>query len=300
MGESACGKSVSSLSVMRLLPKNISKIAHGEIWWRDRNGKIRDLVKASEKEMRRIRGNEIAMIFQEPMTSLNPVYNVGDQIAEVITLHLKKSKNEALVMAEEILFNVGIPEPGKRLESYPHELSGGMRQRVMIAMALSCDPHLLIADEPTTALDVTIQAQILDLIKELQTNRHMSVLFITHDLGVVAEVAERVIVMYAGQVVESAGTRITMKKPLHPYTQGLLASLPRLSQELDESERLKVIPGNVPDAALPPPACSFHPRCFYMESGRCDTIAPTIEWRDDGHQVRCLRWSEILEMEHVD
>ena len=299
VGESACGKSVSSLSVMRLLPKNIANIANGEILWRGRDGEIRDLVKASEKEMRRFRGNEIAMIFQEPMTSLNPVYSVGDQIAEVITLHMKKSKNEALEMAEDILLNVGIPEPKKRLSSYPHELSGGMRQRVMIAMALSCDPSLLIADEPTTALDVTIQAQILDLIKELQTERDMSVLFITHDLGVVAEVAERVIVMYAGQVVESADTLITMKKPLHPYTKGLLASLPRLSQELDESERLKVIPGNVPDAAFPPPACSFHPRCPYMESGRCDTMTPTIEWRGEDHQVRCLRWPEILETEYA-
>jgi oligopeptide transport system ATP-binding protein len=300
VGESACGKSVSSLSVMRLLPKNISRIANGEIRWRGRDGKIHELVKVSEKQMRRFRGNEIAMIFQEPMTSLNPVYSVGDQIAEAITLHTKKSRNEALDMAEDILLNVGIPEPKKRLSNYPHELSGGMRQRVMIAMALSCNPSLLIADEPTTALDVTIQAQILDLIKELQEKRNMSVLFITHDLGVVAEVAKRVIVMYAGQVVESADTRITMKKPMHPYTKGLLASLPRLSQELDESERLKVIPGNVPDAAFPPPACSFHPRCSYMESGRCDTISPAIEWSGNDHQVRCLRWSEILENENAD
>jgi len=295
VGESACGKSVSSLSIMRLLPKNIARIANGEILWKTQGGKIIDLVKVPERRMRRYRGNDIAMIFQEPMTSLNPVYTIGDQIAEVITLHMKKTKKEALALAEQMLIGVGISEPKKRLDSYPHELSGGMRQRVMIGMALSCNPSLLIADEPTTALDVTIQAQILDLIKDLQAIRNMSVLFITHDLGVVSEIADRVVVMYAGRVVESGLKRVVMKKPLHPYTQGLLLSLPRLSQEISESMRLKVIPGNVPDAASPPPACSFHPRCAFMRPGLCDAMDIEIEWTRPDHQVRCHRWAEIVD-----
>lgn len=294
VGESACGKSVSSLSIMRLLPKGIARIANGEILWKTQDGKTLDLVKVPERQMRRFRGNDIAMIFQEPMTSLNPVYTVGDQITEVITLHMKKTKKEALEMAEQMLVSVGISEPKNRLDCYPHEMSGGMRQRVMIAMALSCNPSLLIADEPTTALDVTIQAQILDLIKDLQNLRNMSVLFITHNLGVVSEVADRVLVMYAGRIVESGLKKDIMKKPLHPYTKGLLYSLPRLSREIPQSARLNVIPGNVPDVASPPSACSFHPRCTFMQPGLCDTVDIQIEWSGPNRQVRCHRWAEIF------
>lgn len=299
VGESACGKSVSSLSIMRLLPKNIARIANGEILWKTQDEKVLDLVKVPERQMRWYRGNDIAMIFQEPMTSLNPVYTTGDQLAEVITLHMKKSKKEALEMAEQMLLSVGIAEPKKRLDNYPHELSGGMRQRVMIAMALSCNPSLLIADEPTTALDVTIQAQILDLIKELQAIRNMSVLFITHDFGVVSEIADRVVVMYAGQVVESGLKKAIMKNPLHPYTKGLLMSLPRLSQGFADSARLKVIPGNVPDAASPPSACSFHPRCTFMRPGLCDAVDIEIEWCRRDHQVRCHKWAEIFDNDRI-
>lgn len=295
VGESACGKSVTSLSIMRLLPNGIARIANGEILWNTRNGKVIDLVKITEKQMRRCRGNDIAMIFQEPMTSLNPVYTVGDQIIEVISLHMKKNKKEALDMAEEMLVNVGISEPKKRLNCYPHEMSGGMRQRVMIAMALSCNPSLLIADEPTTALDVTIQAQILDLIKELQKMRKMAVLFITHNLGVVSEIADRVLVMYAGRVVEAGPKKEIMKNPFHPYTRGLLNSLPRLSREYPQTSRLNVIPGNVPDAVLPPKACSFHPRCSNQQSGLCDTVDVKIELVAPNRQVRCHKWLEILD-----
>ncbi|MER3483730.1 MAG: dipeptide ABC transporter ATP-binding protein DppD, partial [Meiothermus sp.] len=218
VGESGSGKSVTSLAMMRLIPNPPGKIVSGSMLFRGKDGKVKDLVKEDEASMRKIRGNDIAMIFQEPMTSLNPVYTVGDQIAEAIVLHQGKSKKEALEQSAEMLDLVGIPEPRKRLSNYPHQMSGGMRQRVMIAMALSCNPSLLIADEPTTALDVTIQAQILELMKKLQQEIGMSILFITHNLGVVAEMADRVVVMYAGRAVEEADVTPTFKNPLHPYT----------------------------------------------------------------------------------
>lgn len=293
VGESGSGKSVTSLAAMRLIPMPPGKIVHGEILFRGKDKVVKDLTKLSEAEMRKIRGNDIAMIFQEPMTSLNPVYTVGDQIAEAIVLHQGKSKKEALEMAADMLDLVGIPEPKKRLSNYPHQMSGGMRQRVMIAMALSCNPSLLIADEPTTALDVTIQAQILELMKKLQDEIGMSILFITHNLGVVAEMADRVVVMYGGRAVEEADVVTTFKKPLMPYTMGLLNSIPRLDRAAEHKERLEAIPGNVPNPLYMPAGCAFHPRCKYFQAGRCDQEIPPLEDAGDGHMVRCVRWAEI-------
>ncbi|WP_457630622.1 ABC transporter ATP-binding protein [Oceanithermus sp.] len=295
VGESGSGKSVSALAMMRLIPTPPGKIVEGEILFRGKDGVEKDLVKLPEPEMRKIRGNDIAMIFQEPMTSLNPVYTVGDQIAEAIVLHQGKSKKEALELAADMLDLVGIPEPTKRLKNYPHQMSGGMRQRVMIAMALSCNPSLLIADEPTTALDVTIQAQILELMKKLQEEIGMSILFITHDLGVVAEMADRVVVMYAGRAVEEADVVSTYKDPLHPYTMGLLNSVPRVDESAVKQERLEAIPGNVPNPLFLPPGCAFHPRCKYAVPGVCDQDVPALEDAGNGHMVRCFRWQEIRE-----
>ena len=295
VGESGSGKSVSALAMMRLIPIPPGKIAAGEILFRGKDGVQKDLVKLPEQEMRKIRGNDIAMIFQEPMTSLNPVYTVGDQIAEAIVLHQGKTKKEALELAADMLDLVGIPEPHKRLNNYPHQMSGGMRQRVMIAMALSCNPSLLIADEPTTALDVTIQAQILELMKKLQEEIGMSILFITHDLGVVAEMADRVVVMYAGRAVEEADVINTYKDPLHPYTMGLLNSVPRVDESAVEQVRLEAIPGNVPNPLFLPSGCAFHPRCKYAVAGVCDQEVPQLEDAGNGHMVRCFRWQEIRE-----
>lgn len=287
VGESGSGKSVTSLSIMRLLAKG-GEVTNGKIFF---NGE--DLVTKSERQMQRIRGNRIAMIFQDPMTSLNPVYTVGSQIAEVIILHQNKSKREALKMAVDLLELVGIPDPASRAKNYPHELSGGMRQRVMIAMALSCRPELLIADEPTTALDVTVQAQMLDLIKDLQNKIGMGVLFITHDLGVVAEVADRVSVMYAGRVVEAANAQELFDTPKMPYTQGLLDSIPELGRSLTKgNERLEAIPGSVPNPASLPPGCAFHPRCKYAELS-CTETDPKLDLVATNHWVRCLKWNEI-------
>jgi peptide/nickel transport system ATP-binding protein len=277
VGESGCGKSVTSLSIMGLVGAP-GKVAGGEI-----NFDGKDLVNASKKEMRRIRGNEIAMIFQEPLTSLNPVFTVGSQVAEAIRLHQKASKEEAKEKTIELLKIVGIPRPDKVYSSYPHSLSGGMRQRIMIAMALSCSPKLLIADEPTTALDVTIQAQILHLMKELSRKNDTAIMLITHDLGVVAEMVDRVIVMYAGQVVEQTDVFSLFKEPKHPYTKGLLNSTPRI-HELNEE--LASIEGTVPTPAEMPKGCRFHPRCpFAME--KCVTDEPQLEELREGHQVRC-------------
>ncbi len=295
VGESGSGKSVSALAMMRLIPVPPGKISAGQILFRGKDGVQKDLVKLPEPEMRKIRGNDIAMIFQEPMTSLNPVYTVGDQIAEAIVLHQGKSKKEALELSAEMLDLVGIPEPHKRLKNYPHQMSGGMRQRVMIAMALSCNPSLLIADEPTTALDVTIQAQILELMKKLQEEIGMSILFITHDLGVVAEMADRVVVMYAGRAVEEADVISTYKDPLHPYTMGLLNSVPRVDESAVEQKRLEAIPGNVPNPLFLPSGCAFHPRCKYAAAGVCDQDVPQLEDSGTGHMVRCFRWREIRE-----
>ncbi len=287
VGESGSGKSVTSLSTMRLIPQPPGRFAGGEILFEGE-----DLLKKSEHDMRRIRGNEISMIFQEPMTSLNPVYTVGDQIAEAIVLHQGKTQKQAMMMATEMLDLVGIPEPGKRVKNYPHQMSGGMRQRVMIAMALSCGPKLLIADEPTTALDVTIQAQILDLMRKLQEEIGMSILFITHDLGVVAEIAERVVVMYAGRAVEEADVGDIYGNPRMPYTRGLLNSIPRVDKAAEHQERLEAIPGNVPNPLHLPEGCAFHPRCKYAEPS-CTEAIPPLEDAGNGHMVRCFRYNDI-------
>jgi len=280
VGESGCGKSVTALSVMRLIPDPPGKIAAGEINFENRN-----LLSISEQRMRSVRGNRIAMIFQEPMTSLNPVYTVGEQIVETIRLHQKKSEPEAWEIAAEMLRKVGISEPGQRVTEYPHQMSGGMRQRVMIAMAISCKPQLLIADEPTTALDVTIQAQILDLLDSLQQQSKMSILLITHNLGIVAERAQDVAVMYASRIAELSNSKSLFENPLHPYTQGLLKSLPQLGFT---GERLYTIPGIVPEPLHFPSGCKFHPRCYLgCNDKRCQTIEPQLREVALGRQVAC-------------
>jgi len=280
VGESGCGKSVTALSIMRLIPDPPGKIVNGKILFSERN-----LLELSDKQMRSIRGNKIAMIFQEPMTSLNPVYTVGDQIVEAITLHQKTGIEAAWADAVDILRQVGIPDPDQRISEYPHQLSGGMRQRVMIAMAISCRPQILIADEPTTALDVTIQAQILDLLDELQKQNNMSILLITHDLGIVAERAEDIAVMYASKIVEHAGCKELFTRPLHPYTQGLLKSLPRLGVT---AERLQTIPGSVPEPLHFPTGCKFHPRCpVGCNEKCCRTMEPELRQIEPGRFVAC-------------
>jgi peptide/nickel transport system ATP-binding protein/oligopeptide transport system ATP-binding protein len=283
VGESGSGKSVTSLSVLRLIPEPPGKIEGGTIRFRGR-----DLLTLQSREMRAIRGKEISMIFQEPMTSLNPVYTCGEQIIEAIVLHEKVDRRTARERAIDMLRKVGIPSPEQRVDEYPHQMSGGMRQRVMIAMALACRPAVLIADEPTTALDVTIQAQILELLASLRREFGMAVLLITHDLGVVAETADRVAVMYAGQVVEYAPVAEIFRRALHPYTAGLLASLPRLG---GTRERLRVIPGNVPNPARFPQGCRFHPRCPVRQD-RCLTDPPVLDF--GGHTSRCWRADEIV------
>ncbi len=293
VGESGSGKSVTSLSIMRLIAQPPGRFAGGEMLF---DGE--DLLKKTERQMRKIRGNDISMIFQEPMTSLNPVYTVGDQISEAIVLHQGKTKRQGMKMAAEMLDLVGIPEPGKRVKNYPHQMSGGMRQRVMIAMALSCGPQLLIADEPTTALDVTIQAQILDLMRKLQREIGMSILFITHDLGVVAEIAERVVVMYAGRAVEEGNVESIFARPQMPYTLGLLNSIPRVDKAAEHQERLEAIPGNVPNPLYLPPGCSFHPRCRFVVED-CKEDVPPLEDTGGGHMVRCIRWQDLALKEEV-
>ncbi|KEF34990.1 MULTISPECIES: ABC transporter ATP-binding protein [Deinococcus] len=301
VGESGSGKSVTSLSIMRLIPMPPGKIEGGEILFTGKDGVQKNLVTLPEAEMRRIRGNDISMIFQEPMTSLNPVYTVGDQIGEAVMLHQGKSKREALEVATEMLRLVGIPAPEKRVHEYPHQMSGGMRQRVMIAMALSCNPALLIADEPTTALDVTIQAQILDLMRKLQQEIGMSILFITHNLGVVAEMADRVVVMYGGRVVEEGDVVEIFKAPRHPYTMGLLNSIPRAGDAAhvpgQPKQRLEAIPGNVPNPLQLPPGCPFEPRCkFAIEA--CSEAVPPLFDTGGGHVSRCIRWQEFEQAQH--
>ncbi len=281
VGESGSGKSITSLSILRLI-QSPGKIKSGKILF---DGK--DLLQLSEKDMRKIRGNEISMIFQEPMTSLNPVFTIGEQISEVYQIHRNLSKREAKEKSIEMLKLVGIPSPEKRIDQYPHELSGGMRQRVMIAMALACNPKLLIADEPTTALDVTIQAQILRLIKELQEKLHMSVIFITHDLGVVAETCDYVAVMYCGKVVEFADVKTLFKNPQHPYTVGLLNSLPR--HDIDQEE-LIAIKGNVPSPFEMPNGCAFAPRCPHA-SAICHTKEPELVAHLENNEIRCWIYS---------
>jgi oligopeptide transport system ATP-binding protein len=293
VGESGSGKSVTSLAVMRLIESPPGRIVSGTILLHGRDGTVRDLAALDAASLRRIRGNDIAMIFQEPMTSLNPVYTVGEQIIEAIRLHQGKSGRAAFARAVEMLERLGIPEPKRRMRAYPHQMSGGMRQRAMIAMALSCHPTLLIADEPTTALDVTIQAQILELIKQLQAEFGMAVIFITHNLGVAAEIADRILVMYAGRIVEEGPARAIFHEPRMPYTIGLLNSVPRLRRGQDGEHALVAIPGNVPRPAHLPPGCSFHPRCGFFEKGLCDRALPVLEVCAPGRAVRCVRWREV-------
>jgi peptide/nickel transport system ATP-binding protein len=285
VGESGCGKSVTSLSIMRLVPNPPGKITHGTIMFDGH-----DLLKKSEVEMRKVRGNEIAMIFQEPMSSLNPVFTIGQQIGEAITLHQKLSSREALAKSIEMLKLVGIPSPEKRVKEYPHQMSGGMRQRVMIAMALSCHPKLLIADEPTTALDVTIQAQILELMNDLQDRLGTAIMLITHDLGVVAETADDVAVMYAGKIVEQCEADELFKSPCHPYTIGLMNSIPKIGSG---ARRLQVIDGVVPNPYQMPKGCRFHPRCDWAQDA-CRESQPELVDIGGGHLVRCWRAGEVL------
>jgi peptide/nickel transport system ATP-binding protein len=282
VGESGCGKSVTALTVMRLLPMPPGRIAGGEIRWRGR-----DLVAAGEETVRELRAKEIAMIFQEPMTSLNPVYTVGEQIAEVVRLHDNPNRRAALERAVEMLRLVQIPNPERRVNDYPHQFSGGMRQRVMIAMALSCKPKLLIADEPTTALDVTIQAQILDLMSELKDEMGMAVMLITHAMGVVAENAQRVVVMYAGKVVEEAPVDELFRAPLHPYTLGLIRSIPRMDLAAARKQRLETIAGTVPYLVNPPPGCRFAARCASVRDECLHATPPLVEVAP-GHKVACV------------
>ena len=287
VGESGCGKSVTALSMMRLVSAP-GRVVGGEVLFEGR-----DLLKLSPAEMRAIRGDDIAMIFQDPMTSLNPVYTVGEQIAEAIRLHRKVSKREAWNQAIEAMRDVTIPAPEIRAKTYPHEMSGGMRQRVMIAMALACDPKLLIADEPTTALDVTIQAQILELLTELREKRHLALLLITHDLGVVAETSDRVAVMYAGKIVEEASAKELFKRPRHPYTEGLLRAVPRLDEEREgRRKRLQTIEGVVPNPLELPPGCRFAPRCPHAQ-GTCSEGEIELIPVSDQHLSRCIRVREI-------
>ena len=282
LGESGSGKSVTGFSIMNLIPAPPGEIVGGSVLFEGR-----DLLALPEAEMQTIRGNDIAMIFQEPLSALNPVYSVGEQIAETIRRHQGGTRRAARARAVEMLATVGIPEPARRARDYPHELSGGMRQRVMIAIALACRPKLLIADEPTTALDVTIQAQILDLIRRLQRETGLAVLFVTHDVGVAAEIADRIVVMYAGQVVEDAPADALLADPKMPYTQGLLKSVPTPG----EDGRLPMIPGQVPDPPRPPAGCAFAPRCPHAEAD-CGTAPVALE-DIGGRLVRCRRWRAI-------
>ncbi|MBU1903665.1 MAG: ABC transporter ATP-binding protein [Proteobacteria bacterium] len=278
VGESGCGKTVSALTILGLIPTPPGEIVAGKIIFKGKN-----LLDLDEADMQKIRGKHIAMVFQEPLTSLNPVFTIGDQIGEAIMIHEQVEPGELRKRCIQLLKDTGIPSPEQRLKDYPHQLSGGQRQRVMIAMALACNPDLIIADEPTTALDVTVQAQILNLMKFIQQKSSMSILYITHDLGVVANIADRVYVMYAGVIAEQGNTSQIFRTPRHPYTQGLLASLPVRSKR---GKRLHSIPGAVPDPAYKPPGCPFHPRCsFAVET--CSTQFPEMCNHGDGHLSRC-------------
>jgi peptide/nickel transport system ATP-binding protein len=281
VGESGCGKSVTAMTIMKLLAMPPGRIADGQIWFEGQ-----DLVQVDAQTMRGLRAKQIAMIFQEPMTSLNPVLSVGEQIAESLRLHEGLSPKQAMVQATEMLRLVNIPKPDQRVFDYPHQFSGGMRQRVMIAMALACRPKLLIADEPTTALDVTIQAQILDLLNDLKSQLGMSIMLITHAMGVVAETAQRVVVMYAGRVVEEATVDQLFASPAHPYTQGLIRSIPRIDFDSTLKQRLEAIPGSVPKLINPPTGCRFAPRCQHA-SDRCTQEMPELRDIASGHKVAC-------------
>jgi peptide/nickel transport system ATP-binding protein len=288
VGESGCGKTVTALSVLKLIAMPPGRIVDGQILWQGK-----DLVGLSSDQMNRVRASEIAVVFQEPMTSLNPVYTVGDQIAEVIQLHQGLGRRAALERAIEMLALVQIPNAARRVHDYPHHFSGGMRQRVMIAMALSCNPKLLIADEPTTALDVTIQAQILDLLQDMKERLGMSIMLITHAMGVVAEVAQRVAVMYAGKVVEEAPVDQLFGDPRHPYTQGLIRSIPRIDRAAVRKQRLETIAGIVPKLINPPPGCRFAPRCRFAID-ECRRAQPDLREIEAGHKVACIRAEETV------
>jgi oligopeptide/dipeptide ABC transporter ATP-binding protein len=288
VGESGCGKSVTALSILRLIPEPPGRIEEGAVWFEGR-----DLLKLKEAEMRRVRGNRISMIFQEPMTSLNPVFTCGSQIAEVYRVHRRMGRREAFDAAVEMLRKVRIPNPDRRAREYPHQMSGGMRQRVMIAMALACNPALLIADEPTTALDVTVQAQILNLMEKLQAEFKAAILIITHDLGVIAEMAEYVVVMYAGMIVERAPVAKLFDHPAHPYTRALLRSIPRLDA-IRQGQKLESIEGTVPSPLAYPVGCRFHPRCKYMIP-ECREAIPAMRPVSEGQAARCIRFEEIVE-----
>lgn len=295
VGESGSGKSVTSLSIMGLLPRKVGQVTEGSILFRGKSGQVQDLTRLDNEGLRRIRGNDIAMVFQEPMTSLNPVYTIGEQIAEPMRIHLGRSHREAAAAAIKLLADVGIPDPKRRARQYPHELSGGMRQRATIAMALACDPVLLIADEPTTALDVTIQAQILDLLQKLQDERGMGILFVTHNLGVVAEIADRVAVMYAGRIVETGTVADVFAHPRHPYTVGLMRSVPRLGEATELRRRgipLPTIAGSVPSLVQLPIGCSFAPRCP-LAIDACRAGVPLLYETGNDHKSRCIRWQEV-------
>ena len=282
VGESGCGKTVTAMTVLKLIQMPPGKIVAGSILWRGR-----DLVPLGPDDMRKLRSKEIAIIFQEPMTSLNPVYTVGHQIAETLRLHEGLNRRDATDRAIEMLRLVHIPTPERRVHDYPHQFSGGMRQRVMIAMALSCNPKLLIADEPTTALDVTIQAQILDLLAEMKSRFGMAIMLITHAMGVVAETAQRVVVMYAGRVVEEATVERLFASPLHPYTQGLIRSIPRIDKDVGKQARLEAIAGAVPSLINPPPGCRFAPRCKFAQP-KCTEAVPELRTVEAGHRVACV------------
>ena len=278
VGESGSGKSVTSLAVMRLLPEKTAEVG-GEILFMGE-----DILKLGEAEMQNVRGNRISMIFQEPMTSLNPIHTCGKQIAESVRLHSRKTKKEAEARALELLELCGIPDPARRMKEYPHQLSGGMRQRIMIAIALACEPELLIADEPTTALDVTIQAQILELMRSLCRDRDIGIIMITHDLGIVHDFCDRVVVVYTGEIVEISPVGRLFSNPLHPYTEGLIGALPQLEKSVD---RLEAVEGMVPDVDDMPPGCHFNPRCKYA-ADRCRAEHPELLTLADGRQVRCF------------
>jgi len=282
VGESGCGKSVTAMSVMRLVPTPPGRYVAGRILWQGR-----DLLTLPDEQMRRVRMKQIAVVFQEPMTSLNPVYTIGEQIGEALRLHEGLSKKDATDRAVQMLKRVKIPTPERRVHDYPHQFSGGMRQRAMIAMALSCGPQLLIADEPTTALDVTIQAQILDLLGELKDEFGMAVMLITHAMGVVAEVAQRVVVMYAGKVVEEAPVNELFAHPRHPYTQGLIRSIPRIDTSVGQKARLETIAGTVPKLIAPPEGCRFAPRCKHAVAD-CTAATPALREVAPGHRVACI------------
>jgi peptide/nickel transport system ATP-binding protein len=288
VGESGCGKTVTAMSVLKLIAMPPGRIVEGQILWRGR-----DLVPLPPEEMNRIRGKEIAIVFQEPMTSLNPVYTVGEQIAEVVRLHENVGRRAALEKTVDMLRLVHIPNPERRVHDYPHQFSGGMRQRVMIAMALSCNPRLLIADEPTTALDVTIQAQILELLQEMKSRFGMAIMLITHAMGVVAETAQRVVVMYAGKVIEEAPVEKLFGRPSHPYTKGLIRSIPRIDRAATRRTRLEAIAGVVPSLLDPPPGCRFAPRCPYAIP-LCREAVPPLREIEPGHRVACVRAEEVF------